>query len=261
MKGVVSIVRLAAISFCVWSIVTFTASAQQQTESFDKPIKETVVDMGPSPYYPWINGRHGQLLCYYFQQFMVKQLDMGQKGAEWISIAPNDPAHLTPCNRKHAGEKFRRDSQGEYIAGVKGSFVFLEAADCFDRGCPFAVFDAASGKKLFEDQRRLSPKGKIAEIHFAKSGESLVMRYPRVVAAECSLPQEKSKCWRQILTSSGLTPQPAPKCAEYNGFNQATDSGTDDLRDPSVVSFQVEVTIPGFNVRILPGPVLCWAAD
>jgi hypothetical protein len=192
---------------------------------------------------------------------MVKQLDMGQKGAEWISIVPNDLVHLTPCNRKHAGENFRRDSQGEYFAGAKGSFVFLEDADCFDRGCPFAVFDSYSGKKVFEDQRRLSPKGKISEIVFAKSGDLLVMHYPRVVAAECSLPQQKSECWKQILTSTGLTPQPVPKCTEYDGFNQATGSDTDDLRDPSVVSFPVEVTIPGFHVHLLPGPVSCWAAD
>jgi hypothetical protein len=144
---------------------------------------------------------------------------------------------------------------------VKGNFVFLDAADCFDRGCAFGVYEAPTGRKVFEDQRRLGPKGKMAEISFTKIDDNLVMHYPRIVAAECSLPQKKSECWGEILRGAGLTAQPIPKCVGYGGFDQRTDSGTNDQSDPSVVSFSVEVTIPGFNARILPGRVECWAAD
>jgi hypothetical protein len=259
MKRMVSAARLVAVSFCVCFLATYSTLAQEQAESFDKPVREKVVDVGPSPY---LLGGHGKLSCFYFNSFMVKQLDMGEKGAEWISITPNDPVHTTRCTQGRAQrETVIQNWQDGYFGGVKEDFVFLVSADCFDSGCRFGVFETSTRKKLFEDHRRLSPKGKIAQIRFAKNGDSLVMRYPRVVSAECSLPEKKSECWKEILRSTGLPPQPAPKCAEYKGFNQAAGSGTDDLRDPSVVSFPVEVTIPGFKTRILPGPVACWAAD
>jgi len=262
MERMVSVARHVAASFCVWSLLTLSGSAQNQSESFDKPIKETVIDLGLSPYYPAVRQNHGQLRCHYFQRFMVKELDWGQKGDDWISIASNDPAHLTPCSQEHNDdETLHREAQDEYFDAAKGNFVFLGAADCLDRGSPFRVFDVVSGKELFEDQRRLSPKGKIADISFAKSGANLVMRYPSVVAAECSLPQKKSECWKEILRSTGLGPQPMPKCIGYSGFNRSEGYGTDDQSDPSVVSFPVEVTIPEFKRRILPGPVTCWAAD
>ena len=259
-----SMARLAAVSLCASILVSFPLKAEKQSESFDKAIKETVVDLGPSPYYPPARNRHGQLRCHYFQNFMVKELDWGQKGDDWISIAPNDPAHLTPCTQTHSGDETvipGEDGDAGYFGRVKGDFVFLYAADCFDSGCSFGVYDAFARKKLFEDSTRLSAKGQIAEIRLFNRGGKLVMRYPRVVAAECSLPQKKAECWKEILRTTGLSPQPMPKCFGYGGFDQRTGYGTNDPSDPSVVSFPVEVAIPGFNARILLGPVKCWAGD
>lgn len=253
MKRSKPVALLVVVLLSSWCIASVPSAAQEQSESFDKPIKETAIDLGASPYYPWPGGRHGQLRCHYFQRFMVKELDWGQKGDDWISITENDAAHAALCSQDHAeGETVFQDWQGGYFGGVKGSFIFLVDADCFDKGCPFGVFEASTRKKLFEDLRRLSPKGKIAEIRFFRSSGGLAMRYPRVVAAKCSLPQKKSECWKEIMHSTGLTPQPAPRCSGY---------GKDDASDPSVVFIPVEVRIPAFNARILPGPVGCWAAD
>jgi hypothetical protein len=263
MKRTTSIAPLVAVSFCAWSLVSAPSGAQTQSESFDKAIKETVVDLGVPPEYAGEpTAPHIKLRCHYFQNFLVKELDSGGKGDDWISIATNDPSHLTPCAQERAeGETVIQNEEEDYFSVVKRNFVFLSAADCFDRGCPFYVFDALTKKKLFEDQLRLSPKGKIADIHFSKNGSKLVMRYPSVVAAECSLPLKKSECWKEILHTTGLTPQPMPRCVGYSGFIKQEVSGTDDQRDPSVVSFPVEVAIPEFKRRILHGPVACWAAD
>jgi hypothetical protein len=262
MERPTSLAWLIAVSLCA-SLVSSPSKAQEQSESFDKAIRETVVDLGASPYYPGPHPRHGQLRCHYFQSFIVKELDLGQEGDEWISITPTEARRLTPCSQQHAeGEEVihGEDWVAGYFVGVKTNFVFLEAPDCSNRGCPFGVFDAPTGKKLFEDQRRLSPKGRFAEIRFARIGGNLVMRYPRVVTAECSLPQKKSECWKEILHTTALTQQPMPECIGYSGFNQREGYGTDDESDPSVVSFPVEVTIPAFKSRILAGPVACWAA-
>ena len=263
MKGTTSIVRLALVSLCAWSFVSVSSAGQEQSESFDKAIKETVVDLGVPPEYGGEpTGPHRHLRCHYFQSFLVKELDSGGKGDDWISIASNNPGHLTLCAQERAeGETVIQNEEEDYFLAVKGNFVFLGAADCFDRGCPFFVFDALTKKKLFEDQLRLSPKRKIADIHFSKNGSKLVMRYPSVVAAECSLPLKESECWNEILHTTGLTPQPMPRCVGYSGFNKREVYGTDDQSDPSVVSFPVEVALPDFKRRILPGPVACWAAD
>jgi hypothetical protein len=261
MERTTPLARLFAVMFCVGSLVLPCSPAQRKAQSFDNAIRESVVDLGISPYYADSSKRHGQLRCHYFPTFLVKELDWGQEGDDWISIARNDPAHLAPCNQEsRPAEAFHRKGD-EYFDGVNGSYVFLGAADCFDRGCPFRVLDAASGSELFKDQTRLSPKGIIAGIQFLKRGDHLVMRYPTIFAAECSLLQKESECWNQILSSTGLKVQPAPKCIGYSGFNRKEGYGTDDLSDPSVVSFEVEVTIPGFKRQILPGPVSCWAAD
>jgi hypothetical protein len=265
MKSKVTASVLAAVSLCAWLFTPIFAAAQGQPESFDKAIKESVVDLGVSPYYAGLpSQRHGQLHCHYFPKFVVKELDWGQKGDDSISIAPNDPSHPTPCTQERAeGETVipGDDRNAGYFDGVKGNFVFLYAADCFDRGCAFGLYEAATGRKVFEDQRRLGPKGKMAEISFTKNGDNLAMHYPRVVAAECSLPQQKSECWKEILRNTGLAPQPMPRCIGYSGFDQRTGSGTSDQSDPSVVSFPVEVMIPGLNAHFLPGRVECWAAD
>lgn len=265
MERLALVVRFAFVLLCACSFIASYARAQEHSESFDKAIRETVVDLGVSPYSaPGFRQFRGQLRCHYFQKFTVKELDLGQKGDEWVSITPTDTAHLTPCIQKHAeGEAV---IQGEpwiagYFVGMKMNLVFLEAPDCFSSGCPFGVFEASTRKKIFEDQRRLGPKGKFAEIRFIRVGGDFAMRYPRVVSAKCSVPQKKSECWNEILRSTGLTPQPVPKCTGYSGFNRSTGSGTEDQSDPSVVSFPVEVTIPGFNARTLPGAVTCWAAD
>ena len=256
---------LVAFSLFTWSLGSCSSAAQVQSDSFDKASKVLAVYLGPSPYYaPGPYQRHGELRCHYFPTFVVKELDWGQKGDDWISFAPNDSAHLNPCVEEHAkGEAIipGKDGYAGYFDGVKGNFVFLRAADCLDRGCPFEVFEASTRKKLFKDWRRLSAKGEIAEIRFARIGHSLVMRYPRVVAAKCSLPLGKSGCWNKILRSTGLPPQPLPKCIGYDGFSEREVFGTSDQRDPSVISFPVEVTIPGFKQRILPGQVQCWSAD
>ena len=257
-------IRLVVVLICAYSLLPVFSGAQNRTESFDKAIKETVVDLGPSPYYPGKNPPHGQLRCHYFPSFVVKELDWGQKGDDWISFAPNIPSNPAPCVQDRvAGEAMMpvADGNAGYFYGVKANLVFLSAVDCFNLGCPFGIYDPSTAKKLFEDQLRLSLKGKAAQIRFERAGQRLVMHYPRVVTTECSLPQKKTECWNKILRSTGLAQQPMPKCFGYGGFDKQTVFGTDDLSDPSVVSFQVEVTLPELKAHVPGGPVACWAAE
>jgi hypothetical protein len=81
MKSKASASALVAASLCAWLFTAIFAAGQGQPKSFDKAIKETVVDLGVSLYYAGSpNQKHGQLRCRYFSRFVVKELDWGQKG-------------------------------------------------------------------------------------------------------------------------------------------------------------------------------------
>src|SRR5215469_12486822 len=91
-------------------------------EGFDRPLKKTVVDLGPSPFYPHSRHVRNKLTCFYYRSFTVKEYDEGQKGAEWLSIVPSAQA---TCTRKHGeGEKVYMDPEWSgYFWGVKGTFA------------------------------------------------------------------------------------------------------------------------------------------
>ena len=220
-----------------------------QEESFDDPLHKTVVDLGVAPNVSPVE--HSALSCYYFKGFMVKELDLKELGDEWIAIAPDEDSSMLPCTQEHGKGEIVIQNWTGYFAGVKGNLVFLNAEDGFNGGYPFGVFDAATGKKLFEDSREL---GKEEKLRFVSDKKGSVLRYQRIDVAECSIPLKKSECWEEIMRKSGLKSQPMPVCAGYGGNIDET--------DPSVVSYPVEVALqPGFERRLLSGPVKCWAAD
>ena len=222
----------------------------RRDESFDAPLRKTVVDLGVSPYAAGDHPAHGELACYFFRSFMVKVLDLKQKGAEWIAIAPDADSGSLRCVREHGkGEKVIEHWFG-YFAGVKGNLIFLNGDDGYQGGYPFGVFDSATGKRLFGDSRELAEK----EFHFAHDGNGLVVRYRRVFVAECSIPGKKEACWEEIERKAGLASQPMPACTGYGGQTGEA--------DPSVVSFPVEVMLlPEIRRRQVAGPVKCWAAQ
>jgi hypothetical protein len=222
----------------------------RRDESFDAPLRKTVIDLGVSPYAAGDHPAHGELACYFFKGFMVKQLDLKQKGAEWIAIAPAGDSGSPRCAREHGkGEKVIQNWAG-YFAGVKGNLIFLNGDDGFNGGYPFGVFDSATGKKLFADSRDLAGK----ELQFVRDGQRLAVRYRRVYSAECSIPGKKEACWEEIERKVGLASQPMPACVGYDSQVGET--------DPSVISYPVEVTLlPEIHRRQISGPVKCWAAQ
>jgi hypothetical protein len=253
----------------------FSNTAQQQTQSgippvraqlatssweddgFDKPLLKTVVDLGKSPYLLSGDSNHSTLTCLYFSTFVVKELDMKEKGDEWTAVAPSTPDHRPPCVQQHGRNEFEiKDADGHnwagYFSGVKGNLVFLDGDDGYNEGMQFGVFDALTGKKIFEDSSEFLDK---QHLNISNKDGALIIRYRRVDAADCSLPQKMGECWDQIRKKSGLKPQQMPQC---NGYGH---EGVDDT-DPSVVSYPYEVTLlPELKKTQLQGEVKCWPAD
>jgi len=257
--------------------------AQDRSKSkqdwFDVPLKKTTVDFGPSfdkpsdtsPAWQWSAYRRARntLTCYWFPSLMVKEYDISQKGADWISLTRIQPNARPECTLSHVpGERVfaQGDEWFGYFSGVKGNFVFLGAADGTDGGIRFAVYDSRTGKKLFEDadclmcmhlkkngQAPLSAPFNRMRISRALSG-AITLKYMRVEQANCDLRTDKASCWDHVKKQMDVKGGKSPVCL---------DSARTPVGElPSMVAHPVFVSLESPPVvRSINGPVLCWAPD
>jgi hypothetical protein len=256
-------------------------------ETFDKPIRQQRVDLGPSPYL--LSGWHAHVTCYFFPKFMVKEVDMGEKGAERLGIVPVTPQSTRKCTRARSKEEkvVSNEEWGGYFMGVKGGYVFLSGEDGWNGAEEFAIFDAGTGKKLFEDaaQPFRSLATRKADISFVtKADQTIVMQYVRVVDDDCLILKDPG-CWPRMAKKYGLDPAIAPDCrkgsqtsAEYmaqercyraNGpplsacMNKERPLALQQALDEALVlSYPVEVELSEKPSIKPTGPAAsCWRAD
>jgi hypothetical protein len=254
--------------------------SKAEPDWFDASLKKKTLDFGPSfdkpsdtsPEWQWSAYRRARntLTCYWFPTVMVKEYDISQMGAEWISfIAVAASAH-PECTQSHIhGEKVF-DQGGEwsgYFAGVKGDFVFLRAADGSDGGIQFAVYDSRTGKKVFEDAdclactnlkkmyRKEPPSAAFSRMRISKApGGSVTLKYMRVEQADCDLRSHKASCWDHVRIQMDVKSIKAPICLRY------AHAPVGDL--PSIVAHPVFVSLESPPVvKSINGQVWCWGPD
>lgn len=238
------------------------SSSAANTESFDKPVRKTVVNLGRSRYLLPNNSSRIQLSCFYYADFMVKELnDPGLKGVRWVTVTPVINENTPPCRLAHdATERFMAEAWWGF-EGVKGSLLFLEAADGDNNGgMPFRILDLKTGKKIFED----SAQG-IGHLEFVRAtDETVSLRYLRVVGRDCSIPKDGISCWSKFRRRYGLALTTVPKCTGYREEEEkgwvVSDEGVppEKIDTPSKIAYPVEVKLfPRPSIRAVPGPVEC----
>lgn len=231
-------------------------------ESMDKLLRKRVVDLGPSPYYPGGNFRI-KLSCYFYPTVMVKEYDAGQKGAEWHAVVPVKEGAPPKCGETHSPEERVIDGGewGGYFKGVKGKFVFFDAADGIDAGIPFAVYDSITGKKLFEDsaydsrielrkvEQSLFNRMRVAT---AEDG-TLLLKYLRVAEAGCDLRSKNQPCWEEVRKKFALKNRQPPVCARYKNLPTPWESA---------IAYPVESSLSEKpETKTIAGPIRCWPMD
>ncbi len=194
------------------------------------------------------DGQSGRVSCFYFPRFMIKEIDLREKGAEQLSIAAFS-GDKPPCGRDLAPREKVIPAQGAggwsgYFKGVKGEFVFFDGDDGVDSGVAFAVFRGVTGEKIFADSA-------YGEIDFPKSATaSVALRYDRVYHGPCSIPKEGKPCWEKIKAEihSGSTQPPDCEAAyEQLKNGMARDlCGGRNIRDAHCVAKQL-ATITGWD--------------
>lgn len=247
------------------TLAVFASSARAESraaEGMDRPLKEQVVDFGPSPYYR--GGRvRIKLTCYFYAKLMAKEYDAGQKGAEWLSFRPLEQAGAPACLESHGpGEKVIDGNEWSgYFRGVKGNLVFLDAADGTDGGIPFAVYDSITGKKIFEDSASESriDNRKVQQSLFSRmrvltaADGTVILMYLRVTEAGCDLHARKETCWEEVRKKFDLKNRQPPVCVRYESLPTPWESA---------IVYPVESSLSEKpETKTIAGPIRCWPVD
>ena len=235
-------------------------AARADTPSlFDKPARETRV---PLPANPDVPGAKPMLTCWYYPHFMVKQLDRGEKGAEQLVIAPIETNRAAPpCAEKSGKNEQPIQAWSGYFWGVKGNYVFFQAADGVNGGTGFAVFNADNGQRLhtgsmsdehFRALQLLTPTStRGTDPRIALPPYSLLMRYRSNFQAPCSLRSAPTVCWSLVRQTLGLTQTVPPDCnkayAEQEQQTAARDKNAV-ASNPTVITYEVEAVVDGGGV-------------
>jgi hypothetical protein len=75
--------------FVICVVLGSSTLAIASAESFDKPLRKTVENLGRSPYLMPNNPARIQLSCFYYPDLMVKELNNpGLKGVRWVTVTP-----------------------------------------------------------------------------------------------------------------------------------------------------------------------------
>jgi hypothetical protein len=245
-------------------ILGVATGALAQDDPFDTPLDKKVVDLGPSPAnLPGMVRVRIELSCFFYRDFMVKQLDQGEKGAEWLAIVPGKTGSRRDCSQSHStGEKVVDPREGwGYFAGAKGDLAFFVAADGTNGGMPFAVYNSRSGARVFVDtyydaslwnnQGGNSPFDRL-RIDNTSSGQTTLI-YLRVVPTPCDLHKEPASCWTRVRKKLGIRSDTLPACIAYEDISD---------RWTSAVAFPVQVSLyPQPHRKTIDGPVKCWPVD
>jgi hypothetical protein len=239
-----------------------TSASVALSESFDKPVRKMVVNLGRSPYLMPNDPARIQLSCFYYQDFMVKELNNpGLKGVRWVTVTPVTNEDAPACHLAHASTERFMAKEWWSFEGVKGSLLFLEAADGDSNGgMPFRILDLKAGKKISEDSAWWN--GHLEFVH--TTNETVSLRYLRVVGGDCSIPRDGMSCWSNFRRRYGLALATVPKCTGYRHDGEKEwvvgDEGVppEEITTPSAIAYPVVVELfPRPSIRAVPGPVKC----
>lgn len=206
---------------------------------FDQPSAVDNVDLPPNKGNP---DAKPSVNCYRFAGFSVKEVDLGEVGAEKLAIMPE----AGKCERDSADERVVKDPVAGYFLGAKGSLAFFQAPDGFNGGMPFVVIDTTTMKKLFEDSFEGADFEKIDN-----AGDKLTLDYVRTFSADCSLFLDGAACADKVKKETGLgTVAQLPDCgAAYDAEKKRTPDFAKEIEQlPSVISYPVTATFDGTSV-------------
>ena len=236
------VARMVCAVMAACAVIAAVPARAAPSVLFDKPIKLVRHALPRDPDNPQAKP---EIRCSYYPHFMVKEIDLGEPGADQLSILPLAAGKAPDCKRANASDEIVVKEWSGYLKGVKGDYIFWDADDGWNGGLGFAV-TTADGKKLFEDVA----KPTLRAVELAPDG-SLTLRYTRVYGAPCSLRADAAGCWDKIKQQTGLA-DPAPDCraAYEREMKRVPKFAQQTIDDPTAVDYEAVTTISGGTAKI-----------
>ena len=187
----------AVLSGLIWVSLTLPAITYA-AEPFDAPLKVRTLRLPPDPQ----NSRSKrQVSCYYYRSIVIKQVDLGEVGADRLGLLPVLSRAATQCHAEQGPNEYDLppETWSGQFRGVKADYAFFDAADGINGGLGFLVFRIYDRKALFED---VAERG-LRSIEIAHGG--LNLRYRRVFAGKCSVLSAGDACRDSLVRETGIS--------------------------------------------------------
>lgn len=161
----------------------------------------------------------GRVTCSRYAAFTVREVDLGDIGAELLAIAPHDPKKQPPaCGRERMPGELSVTAGQEtwcgYFEGARGNFAFFRSEEPRGGTRAFAAYDASTGQRVFTGEA-------VGPVSVRSHGERVAIGWLRRTLAPCSPLAGGDACWNRIKEELGVA-DPAPDCAtSYREANEA----------------------------------------
>jgi len=236
--------RLSGAALTTAALLVAPAVARAEPV-FDAPAKVITIPA---------SGDQDAITCTFYADVMVRisGTDTPAPDDAMLFQAPAAPAASACATKPSHGVAL--PTEGFDLSGRKGNFLIFEASDPTGAS-ELIVFDAHSGRKLFDD-------GESSITAVADIQGTLRLRYIRAINGSCSLLADRDGCWAALL-AGGQIPRgvfsgpPARETCARSYRLAASPAVPDD--DPSMISYPVALTLDSAghaSVRSM-GPIGC----
>jgi hypothetical protein len=241
---------LLALSFMLLSVAAQSQSnASRLTAQFDRPVAVSKVTPKSS------DDPNGQLVCTFYQDLMIRESGTDTPAPNAAVVTPLSTGQARPaCDATHRNSEVALKTEGFSFTGRKDHFLLFSATDP-NGAVPFMLLDAGSGRVVFEDG---TPADRGLQAIAMEHG-NLHLRYRRAFNAPCSIIQNATTCWSQLIATGKLPhsmeqPVPSPRlCAASYKADKAP------ANDPSIIAYDVETVVDAAGQAQVTsrGPVSC----
>ena len=184
--------RLALVILALLNLAAVAPPA-----NYDRPLEFRRVDLGASASSP---GARNEVRCHYYAAFMVKEIDLREKGAAQLSLLPPGVDGRPDCQRANAASEqvIPPNTWEGYFAGARGDLAVFGASDGVDGGMGFALFRLGGTTPVYASTAN-------AAVRFETGpAGSVVLRFDRVRRGACSVAIDGKPCATSIARAEGI---------------------------------------------------------
>jgi hypothetical protein len=187
-----------------------SGNVQFHVSGLDAPEEIKHSFLGKSEYTPDGNIK---LSCFVFPQYVVLELDEGQKGASELIVRPRSKGTSVSelCKKASSSKSILLKNVSGYFLGASGRYIFEISADSFGVLMGMTVYDAFTGKTMLDTEFNEKNKQFLIE----RSKDKVSVTYYQRLKVSCFPTHQNGACWKRILKENNIDKDlkiKAPSC-------------------------------------------------